>query len=153
MNMFGNVTSGVDEEALESLNRKRLQSPKTIHLISVGPMECGSMVHDALLDEPNWRLTIATDFRQLLAIPEQESIQIAILDGTLSEFELEDASLFIRQQWPHARILLIRTGKDSVNHAWFDDCVTSIVAPEFLHSAIERLAAGRDESRSGNVAL
>jgi hypothetical protein len=111
------------------------------------------MVHDALLDRPNWRLTIAIDPRELWAVPDLEPIQVAILDGTLSEFELEDASLFIRQQWPLARILLIGTGEDSVDRAWYDDCVTSIAAPEFLHSSIERLAAGWYEWRSGNAAL
>jgi hypothetical protein len=153
MNRLCNVTNGVDEEAMGSLNHKRLRIPKAIHVLSVGPMDCGSMVHDALLDGPNWRLTIATDSHELCVIPEEESIQVAILDNTLSEFELEDACLLIRQRWPLAKILLIGTGDGSHDYALYDDCVAPTAAPEFLLATIERLAAGWYQWRSRNVAL
>ena len=35
-----------------------------INVLSVGPVDHGSMVHDALLDGSNFRLTIATDYLQ-----------------------------------------------------------------------------------------
>jgi hypothetical protein len=153
MNRLCNVTDGVNKEATGSLNRKPPRIPEALHVLSVGPMDCGSMVHDALLDEPNWCLTIATDSQALWVIPEEESIQVAILDNTLSEFELEDASLFIRQRWPLAKILLIRSGGGSLDCALYDDCVAPITAPEFLLSTIERLAAGWYAWRSRNAAL
>jgi hypothetical protein len=153
MNMVCNVTNGVNEEAMGRLNRKRLPIPEAIHVLSVGPMDCGSMVHDALLDGPNWRLTIATHSQELWVIPEKESIQVAILDNTLSEFELEDASVFIRRRWPLAKILLIRSGGGSLDCALYDDCVAPIAAPEFLLSKIGCLAAGWYEWRSRNAAL
>jgi len=152
LNRLCNVTNSVDEEAIGSLSRKRLRIPKAIHVLAVGPMDCGSMVHDALLEGPNWRLTIATESQELSVIPDEASIQVAILDNTLSEFELEDASLLIRQRWPLAKILLIGTGEGSLDRSLYDDCVAPIAAPEFLLSAIERLAAGWYEWRSGNVA-
>jgi hypothetical protein len=153
MNRLCNVTKGVDEEAIGSLNRKRLRTSKAIHVLSVGPMDCGSMVHDALLDEPNWQLTIATTSPELWVIPEQESIQVAILASTLTEFELEDASLLIRQRWPLAKILLIGAGEGSLDCALYDDCVAPVAAPEFLLATIEQLAAGWYEWGSRNVAL
>ncbi len=153
MNRLCNVTKGVDEQAMGSLNHRYLGIPKAIHVLSVGPMDCGSMVHDALLGGPNWRLTIATDSRELWAIPEQASIQVAILDNTLSEFVLEDASLFIRERWPLAKILLIGTGEGSLDCALYDDRVAPTAAPEILPSTIERLAVGWHEWRFRNVAV
>jgi hypothetical protein len=153
MNRLCNVPKGVNEETLGNPNRKRLRTSKAIHVLSVGPMDCGSMVHDALLEGPNWRLTIATTSPELWVIPEQESIQVAILDSTLTEFELEDASLLIRQRWPLAKILLIGTGQGSLDCALYDDCLAPVAAPKVLLETIERLAVGWHEWRSGNVAL
>jgi hypothetical protein len=100
------------------------------------------MVHDALLDGPNSRLSIAPDYRMLWVIPKQESIQVVILHNTLSLFELDDASRFIRRRWPHARILVLRRGEGFLDDALYDDRLAPTVVPEVLLTAIERLAGG-----------
>jgi hypothetical protein len=78
---------------------------------------------------------------------------VAILASTLTEFELEDASLLIRQRWPLAKILLIGAGEGSLDCALYDDCVAPVAAPEFLLATIEQLAALWYEWGSRNVAL
>jgi hypothetical protein len=124
---------------------------KTIHVLSVGPVDYGSVVHDALLKGPKFRLSIATDYRELWVIPKQELIQVAILHNTLSAFELEDASRFIRQQWPNARILIIRRGVGSLDDALYDDRLAPNAAPELLLFAIERHTGKGHEWRYGDI--
>jgi hypothetical protein len=116
-------------------------------------MDFGCMVHDALLDGPNCRLSIAPDYRELWAIPKQESIQVVILHNTLSPFELEDASRFIRRRWAQARILVVRRGEGFLDDALYDDRLAPTVVPEVLLTAIERLAGGWHGWRSRDAEL
>jgi len=153
MNKLCDATKGADVEALRGLNHKHLRIPKATHVLSVGPMDCGSMVHDALLDGPNWRLTIATDSRQLWVIPKQETIQVVILHNALSAFELDDASRFIRQRWPHAKILVVCNGEGFLDDALHDVRVVSNAGREVLLATIERLIGGWHEWRSRDAEL
>jgi hypothetical protein len=114
---------------------------QTIHVLSVGPVDCGSMVHDALLDGASFRLTIATDYRKLWGIPAHESIHVAVLHDTLSSFELEAACRLIRQRWPHAKILLVARVESSLDDGLYDDRA-STAAPTLLLTAIEELTGG-----------
>jgi hypothetical protein len=126
---------------------------KKVHVISVGAVDRGSMVHDTLLKVPRFHLTIATDYRALWATPKREDFQVAVLHNTLSSFELEEACRFIRQTWPHARILVIRAGEGFLDDALYDERVLPRVAERFLLSAIERLADGAVKRRVGNGEL
>jgi hypothetical protein len=110
MNRPSIFAKGIEESSIGSQVELDVQSPKAIHVLSVGPMDFGCMVHDALLDGPNSLLSIAPDYRDLWANPKQESIQVVILHNMLSPFELEDASRFIRRRWPRAKILILRSG-------------------------------------------
>jgi hypothetical protein len=125
----------------------------TIHVLSVGPVDRGSMVHDALLDGSNFRLTIAADYRELWGMPTQESIQVAILHSTLSTFELEAACRLIRRRWPYARILVVSRGESFLENALYDDRVAPTVALEVLLTTIEQLTCGLHQRRSGDVAM
>ena len=100
MNKLCSVVTNSNESAIGTLDGRDARTPKTIHVLFVGPVDFGSMVHDALLCGPNSRLPIAPDYRELWVIPKQESIQVVILHNTLSSFELEDATRFIRQRCP-----------------------------------------------------
>lgn len=126
---------------------------RDFHVLSVGPMDRGSLVHDALLEVPDFRLSIATDYRELWVIPKQESIHVVILHSTFSSFELEDASRFIRQRWPQAKILIVRCGEGFLDDALYDDRVAPPVSPKVLLSAMERLTGERDGRRFGNAGL
>jgi hypothetical protein len=145
MNRLSTVGKGIGETAIGSLDVREVQMPKTIHVLSVGPVDFGSIVHDALLDGPNSRLSIAPDYRMLWAIPKQESIQVVILYNTLSSFELDDASRFIRRRWPHARILVVRHGEEFLDDALYDVRVVSNVDRQVLLATIECLIAGWHE--------
>lgn len=153
MNSLCSAAQGTGENAVGILGRRHIRIAAAIHVLSVGPMDRGSTVHDALLDEPNFHLTIATDCHKLWVIPRQESLQVVILHNTFSSFELEDASRFIRHRWPHARILVVASGESTLDDALYDDRVAPTVTPRGLLTTIERLLGGWHEWRSGDAAM
>jgi hypothetical protein len=110
----------------------------TIHVLSVGPVDCGSMVHDALLDRASFRLSIATNYQKLWGMPAQDSIHVAILHNTLTSFELEAACRLIRRRWPYAKILLVSRAESLLDDGLYDDRA-STAAPEVLLTTIGRL--------------
>jgi hypothetical protein len=124
-----------------------------IRVLSVGSVDRGSMVHDALLEGPGFLLSIATDYSGLRAMPEPEDFQVAILHNTLDSFELDDACRLIRHQWPHARILVIRAGEDFLEDALYDDRVIPTVAREVLLMSIDQLTARWHEGRTRDERL
>jgi hypothetical protein len=148
MNMLCDVSKVIDKNAIGSMNHRAPQMPKEIHVLSVGAVVCGSMVLDALLNGPRFRLSIVPDYRILWVIPKPETIQVVILHSTLSLFELDDASRFIRQRWPHTRILVVRNGEGFLDEALYDVRVVSNVDREVLLATIERLIGGWYEWRS-----
>jgi hypothetical protein len=153
MNRLRDVSKVVEENVIGSMNHRALQVPKAIHVLSVGAIDCGCMVHNALLNGPRFRLSVATDYRELWVIPNQESIQVVILHSTLSSFELEYASRFIRRRWPRARILVVCNGEGFLDDALYDVRVVSNVSREVLLATIERLIGGWHEWRSRDVEL
>ncbi len=140
MNRLCDVAHDSNESAIraETLDRTHIRTPKTIHVISVGPVDCGSMVHDALLGRTSYHLSIATDYRKLWEISAQESIHVAVLHDTLSSFELEAVCRLIRQRWSHAKILLVARGESLLDDGLYDDRAPT-AAPDVLLTTIERL--------------
>lgn len=140
MNRLCDMNLGSNESAIrtETPDRAHIRMPKTIHVISVGPVDCGSMVHDALLGGTSFRLSIATDYRKLWEISAQEFIHVAVLHDTLSSFELEAVCRLIRQRWPYAKILLVARGESLLDDGLYDDRAPT-AAPDVLLTTIERL--------------
>lgn len=153
MNRLSDVAVGANENAIGSLDHRHFRLAAAIHVLSVGPVDRGSTVHDALLDGASFRLTIATDYQKLWGMPTQESIQVAILHNTLCSFEREAACRLIRRRWPHARVLVVSRGKGFLDDHLYDDRVDPNVAPKNLLSTIERLIGKRHQWRSGDAEL
>ena len=151
MNNVGKVTNCLDERAVEDLDRKVLRMPKAIHVLYVGPVAHGNMVHDVLLELPNFRFSIAMDYQGLWAIPSQQPIDVVVLHNSFSSSELEDSCRFIRRRWPYAGILLIHRGESLLEDALYDDRVVPNVAAEVLLSTIQRLNGRWQGWRSGDV--
>jgi hypothetical protein len=139
MNRLGNAVRSVNEAAIGTLNRRDIRRPRAIHVLSIGPIDFGTMVHDVLRVGLRSSLSIAPDCRDLWMTPKQESIQVAILHHALSLIELEDASRFIRQRWPQARILVLRQGEGFLDDGLYDERVAPDAPPAILLMAIERL--------------
>lgn len=130
------------------------QSPgeaNKIHVLSVGSLDDGSLVHDALLGRRDFRLTIASDYQELRAIPEHELIEVAILHNSLSPISIDDASRFIRERWPQARILVLSHDQGSLGNALFDSCMEPNIDPIILLAVIEQLRGEKRERRFVNA--
>lgn len=108
-------------------------------VLSVGPVERGCVVQDALHGRPHTHLSITPDYRRLWMISKQERFHVAVLHNTLTGGELEEASQFIRRQWPQARILVIRFGQEFLDDALYDERVTPAASTETLQAALDRL--------------
>jgi len=142
MKSLCNVAKGADENAIGSLGKRRIRIEKAIHVLYVGPVDRCGKVYDALLDGPRFRLTVTIDYRKLWQIPMHESPQAVILHITLFTFELEFISLFIRQRWPRAKLLVVCSEKNVLDDPFYDECVKPTAALEIIHSTIERLTGG-----------
>jgi hypothetical protein len=153
MNSLSVVARSTKENAIGSLAGVHIRREKTIHVLSLGPVDRGSMVYDALLNGPNFHLTIATDYRELWGMSAQESIQVAILHNTLTTFETEAACRLIRRRWLHARILVASAEESNLEDALYDERVAPFVAPEVLLTTIDRQTGGWHEGRSGEVEI
>jgi hypothetical protein len=153
MNSLRQVLKSVDGKPITNVNQTDVWRAETIHILCVGPVDRSYMVHDVLLEVPNSQLSIVTDYRELWVIPKQGAIHLVILHNTLSLFELEEACRFIRQQWPHARILVVRRGGGFLDDELYDDRVIPTVDSGVLFTTIERLTSGRHERRFGNAEL
>jgi hypothetical protein len=123
----------------------------SLHILSVGPASLSILVSDALSGYWKCQLMVATGSRELWLLPKHEDVDAAILHCTLSSLELEDASRFIRRQWPSARILVIRAGSEFLDDALYDDRVLPAVASQVLLPTIERLTGRRREGITGEI--
>ncbi len=153
MNSLRKVVKSDNGNAIASLDRRDVLRIKTIHVLSVGPVDRGNFVHDALLELANFRLSIATDYSRLWAIPKHERIHAVVIHCTFSLSELKDSCRLIRRRWPHAGILVVHQGEGFLDDALYDDRVAPTVAPEVLLTTIERLTEEEDWRRFGNAEL
>lgn len=153
MSRLTNSARSAHASAIGYLNGSEIPRPSALHLLSVGPPESACILHDALFDRQNWRMTIAIDARELWVIPAQQSIHVAVLHCALSTLELEEACMTIRRRWPMARILVIREGEGFLDDGMYDDRQMPYTAPHLLLRAMERLAAESRERRPGDLRM
>jgi hypothetical protein len=74
-------------------------------------------------------------------MPAQESIEVAVLHGAISSFELEAACRLIRQRWPHAKILLVSNRESFLDDGLYDDRAPT-ADPDVLLTTIEQFTGG-----------
>lgn len=145
MSRLLDLAAGAEDSFKSRPEPPQFRMPEAVNVLSVGPVDCGSMVHDALIGGLSFRLIIATDYLKLWSLPSHESVHVAILHNKLSSFEIEAACRLIRRRWPATRILLVWRGESSIDDALYDDRVEPTVAPQSLLAAIERLGGRGDE--------
>ena len=138
MNRLCFVVNNMATRAIEVPDRSTSRAANSVHVLSIGTMGCGSVVHDALIDGPHFHLTIATELRKLWLVPKQESMQLVILHHTLSESEMEDARWFVHEWWPHARIMVIRPHAGLFHLSLFEEHAAHCAPTEALFGTIER---------------
>lgn len=147
MNKLCDIPTFANKIPTRVVGRRHFRMASAFHVLSIGTVDRGSMVHDALLNGRDFHLTIATDYRVLWAQPKLESMQIAIVHNTLSSFEIEAACRLIRRRWPLARILAVLDRDSHLDGALYDDRVTPNLLPDVLLAAVLRLTGGWNEWR------
>jgi hypothetical protein len=110
-----------------------------LHILAVGPAPPGLTIRDCLRDRLRCRVSNADSLRQLWIVPRTDSVDLAILNEALSPSDFEDASRFIRRQWPAARILILRTDSDSLDDALYDERVLPTATADIFIDVISRL--------------
>lgn len=120
-------------------------NPAILHVLFVGSADSIDAIRDALLPRGHSHLTLATDYCDLLAIPMQESFEIAILHHMISEVEFRTFSEYIRRRWPYAKILVTCSSPEFLDDPLYDDWIPPGYSPEVLLATIERLTALRRE--------
>ncbi len=73
----------------------------------------------------------------MLGISSQEVIHIAVLYESLKLDELVEASRIVRQKWPRAKIIVIRSGKGFLEDFLYDSCVFPTAGHKELLAQIE----------------
>ena len=129
------------------------QNRNRIYILSVGSLDHGNPAHHALIRNPGFTLSIATDYPELWAIPKHEVIDIAILHNSLSSIRIEDACRFIRGRWPLTRILVLRNVQAFLEQALFDTCMEPNIDPTILLAVIQQLHAEPSHRRLGMFSI
>jgi hypothetical protein len=122
--------------------QKRRHLPEMIHVLAVGRLDRSCPSRDVLFDETRIWPSIAVDYidyRELWTRSGEEIIHVFVLCEALARLELEEATRFIRQQWPRTRILVIVDGEDFLDDPLYDDRILPRDPPHVLVTAIERL--------------
>jgi hypothetical protein len=119
-----------------------------LHVLSIGSADSCSAIRDALLERGHCRVSVATNYRELFAIPRRESFEIAILHHITSPLELRASSEYIRRTWPCAKILVIcpRAEAQVLDDPLYDDWVAASPSQDVLLATIERITAGSENS-------
>lgn len=147
MNKLCDISTFANGTIIRTTGRRHVNIPHSIHVLSVGTVERGCSVHDALLNERDIHLSIATDYRQLLTLPKLKSVQVAIVHNTLAAFEIEAACRLIRRRCPHARILAVLGRESHLDGSLYDDRVMPDLLPHVLLASVIRLTGGWNKWR------
>jgi len=130
-------------------DHEAIQTDELLHVVSVGTLEHGYLLHDLLLNNRAWRLSVITDCLQLWEMPEREAVHLAILHDTLSLPDLDEAAHAVRRRWPKAKILVLRSGGEFLEDALYDDrALPSTSAPALLASIESILGRAHAEGRA-----
>ncbi len=116
-----------------------------LNVLSIGAADPCNTVRDVLLQRGHCHLSVAANYRELFAIPRQESFEVAIVHHILSPPEFRASNEYIRRTWPCAKVLVICTKKEIPDDPLYDEWLAPDPSQEMLIASIDRLAI---ESRS-----
>ena len=120
---------GLGESTSQNPIWNDLSTKKRIQLLSVGRIEPASLVRETFVDMPDFDVSIAIDYRELWTCSKEGAIQIVLRHNSLCSFELEQAARLVRDRWPNAKILIIRSGELLIDRALYDGRLLPPVTP------------------------
>ena len=116
-----------------------------IHVLSVGRIEPGTLIRDAHLDSPIFRVSFVHDYRELWISSKQYAVHAVVMHNSLCSFELAEAARLVRNRWPKAKILMIRSGEVTLEPPLYDHRLVPPVNPKLLISMLLNLANTSNE--------
>lgn len=129
-------------------NQVSTKSP--IHLLSVGRIDPGSLIRDAILDGSDFVISFVKDYRELWIASKEEEVDIVLIHNSLCSFELEEAASLVRSRWPKAQILIIRSGEVPLEDALYDDRLPPPVTAKMLLATLSKMSAKSQVREAGN---
>jgi len=145
------LTSRQEDLNLPVPSWDELSTNRTIHVVSVGRIETGRLMCDALLDSPDFRVSFVHDYRDLWISSRQHVVNAVVMHNTLCSFELAEAARLVRNRWPNAKILIIRSGEVSLDRALYDQRLHPPVKEQVLLEQVRLLTDSlREGENSGN---
>jgi hypothetical protein len=134
----------------ESGRRKRrraepgeFRSVLPLRVLFVGPEHLRDAIHNALAEGLRSRIFATRDCQELWLLPVEEPFRLAILHHALSALDLEGSSRVIRRRWPRARILVIRSGRNVLDDALYDELLAAPVAAGALLQIVRQMLSTR----------
>lgn len=128
--------------AHESGRLPRMPKPAARALF-VGPEHRSDPIRDALRAQLGSRVFATHDWSELWLLSTQEPFCLAVLHHTLSDFDLEAATRIVRQRWPKARILLVRTKVEFLDDRLYDHRIAPSLFTGALHKTVQQLLSAR----------
>lgn len=120
-----------------------------IRIVCVGQCRPHHFLSDEILDIPGFKVSTELDYRKLGSTL-QGAPALILLHDSLPPAELVAACSFIRRQWPHTRILLIRDGEEFLDDFLYDDRIGTDVTGRDLLARILLLVQTADLWRLRN---
>jgi hypothetical protein len=140
------LTSRHEDHSLPVPSWDDLSKNRTIHVLSVGRIETDRLICGALLDSPDFRVSFVHDYRDLWIGSRQQVVDAVVMHNTLCSFELAEAARLVRNRWPNAKILIIRSGEVSIDRVLYD---RRLHPPVEQHILIEQIRLLSDSLREG----
>lgn len=113
----------------------------TLHVLSIGSQDTGTLVRDVLVLRSRCRLYVAASTWDLSVVLGSEEVDVAILHNTFPLRHLRVFRAYIRRRWPCAKILLVQEAEEKLDYGMYDERITPDASPESWLAAIERLGA------------
>lgn len=116
----------------------------TTHVVSVGTEDLVHAAYSVFLERHRCAVAVVKNHCHLTRLPVGQACDIAVLQATLSLYELEETARVIRQRWPRARILILREEARGMEDALYDERARAGINPEILLGVIERIHSGAE---------
>lgn len=122
-----------------------------LHVLSVGSMDDGNLVRDALQARRHCRLVVAGGYQELRTIPAERRCEVAILHTSVPSIELRDCCAWIRRTWPQTRILLLANSPGTLDDPRCDARIDRGLTPAELLNIVKSLADQANGSHCGSA--
>jgi hypothetical protein len=122
------------EEILVDFDRTR------ISILLIGQIAGALPDHSLLLSNDKYRVTSATDIRELSLLGATESFALSLISDTLGPTGLDNAARTVRKQWPSSRILVLGRASLILEDFLYDDALSPSCGQRELCDTLNKMS-------------